>query len=129
MHSCEIMLKDIADSKRINTNIKASSAGSMGASAIPEIHELSTGQLAVKRDPVAYPSRPPIGLQSSVPSHVGEPEQAEPIRGLEAGALPLDIVDASIISALFWPPFQVKANHAQAVGWEPSILIAIVIAR
>ncbi|XP_024541138.1 anaphase-promoting complex subunit 2 isoform X1 [Selaginella moellendorffii] len=58
MHSCEIMLKDLADSKRINSNIKAK----------------------------------------------GKPQETFQ-KGEE---LTLHNVDATVISSLFWPPFQTE---------------------
>ncbi|CAK9234248.1 unnamed protein product [Sphagnum troendelagicum] len=65
MHGCEIMLKDVADSKRINSNIKASAAAA--------------------------------GLNQ------------------RDQQLPLEVLDATIISSLFWPPFQAETLKVPAV--------------
>ncbi|KAL3697240.1 hypothetical protein R1sor_011316 [Riccia sorocarpa] len=83
MHSCEIMLKDIADSKRINSNIKASKSSS----------DPAVSQIRSRLTPSAQLG-PDVGQIG-----IGKIEQE----------LSLDMVDSTIISSLFWPPFQTEA--------------------
>lgn len=82
MHSCEIMLKDVADSKRINANIKASKSS----------NDPLVSQIRSSRLPAPTSQEGGEGYMAN-----GKIEQE----------LTLDVVDSTIISSLFWPPFQV----------------------
>ncbi|KAG6547269.1 hypothetical protein Mapa_011205 [Marchantia paleacea] len=83
MHSCEIMLKDVADSKRINANIKASKS-----SNDPLVSQIRSSR-----------------LPASTSQEGGEGNMAN---GKIEQELTLDVVDSTIISSLFWPPFQTE---------------------
>ena len=67
-HSCEVMLKDVADSKRINANVKRKAPA-------PSTHIAS----------------------SSLSFPLTDPSPASP---------PLEVVDATVVSAHFWPDLQ-----------------------
>ena len=106
MHSCEIMLKDIADSKRINSNIKANTFALGKAQPVASPGSLGSGAPATE-----YPRR----LAAFVARARGVFSQSEQISGspsntsaeLKDKDLALEVLDATIISSLFWPPFQV----------------------
>jgi anaphase-promoting complex subunit 2 len=85
MHSCEIMLKDMADSKRINSNIKLSKANNESASGMLQAQTRASRSLT---------------------GQVGTSGGPEVVKNNEE--LSFDVVDATIISSLFWPPFQVS---------------------
>ncbi|KAJ7530253.1 hypothetical protein O6H91_15G086400 [Diphasiastrum complanatum] len=113
MHGCEIMLKDVADSKRINSNIKASFAASMNS--VPTITAATEPQYnaRVETDVPALPMPDnPAQQVFTSPGEVhalGRHSEADPVLG-EHGAeqLSLEVFDATIVSSLFWPPFQVE---------------------
>lgn len=106
MHGCEIMLKDLADSKRINTNIKAAAA------AEQSLHGLDPVSLA---DDAGYRTPPAtVGLvdshsQASFTQSLGS-RKVEVANVGGDKKLPLDVLEATIISSLFWPPFQVVSS-------------------
>lgn len=110
MHGCEIMLKDMADSKRINTNIKAAVAAELGqhglAVPVTSSDSVSLAGDAGYRTPPAtvglVGSHSQAAFMQSPGSQTGEIASAAGDK-----KLPLDILEATIISSLFWPPFQV----------------------
>jgi hypothetical protein len=110
MHGCEIMLKDLADSKRINTNIKAAVAAELSQHglAVP----VTSSDFASLAGDAGY--RAPPATVDLVDSHSQATVMQNP--GSQYGEvasvggdkkLPLDVLEATIISSLFWPPFQV----------------------
>eukprot|EP00250_Pteridium_aquilinum_P008763 c18193_g1_i1 orf=359-3379(-) len=122
MHSCEIMLKDIADSKRINSNIKANTlATSPMVRPQPQAFPVS---LAAPAAPAVAPSvtstsrnaDPGSRLAAFVARARGVFSQTEQTPGSPSNTneettekdLCLEALNATIISALFWPPFQVE---------------------
>lgn len=110
MHGCEIMLKDLADSKRINTNIKAVAAAKLNQHG-PTVPGTPSGPVTPPSD--AGYSTPPatVGMidshpQATVIQSLGS--QNDEIVSVDGDKkLPLDVLEATIISSLFWPPFQV----------------------
>lgn len=119
MHSCEIMLKDIADSKRINSNIKANTFALGKASAIA-----SPSSIALGTPRTEYPRR----LAAFVARARGVFSQSEQLSGaqlnmsaeLKEKDLSLEVLDATIISSLFWPPFQVYVHCGNQYSYIPS---------
>eukprot|EP00850_Spirogloea_muscicola_P003682 SM000015S01182 [mRNA] locus=s15:212471:219977:- [translate_table: standard] len=168
LRNCEVMLRDVADSKRINANIKQRAAAALStpaAASRPAAVGLSTGRSrgpqlqrpdTVRERPRAHvprlrpqqwaspdggggpvPGSPPA-VQLEQMSPVGTSQAtlaalrarmmvlrdaavrgaaATPPQGLvpqpppqalhqEEDAEPLDVLQATIVSALFWPPFQ-----------------------
>ncbi|CAM6090151.1 unnamed protein product [Calypogeia fissa] len=87
MHGCEIMLKDVADSKRINTNIKVNKANSEAAPGTPQMQTRASRSLSGQ-----------VGTSGGTGTGAEKDDQE----------LSLDVVDATIISSLFWPPFQAE---------------------
>lgn len=124
MHGCEIMLKDVADSKRINTNIKASVAAELS-------QRINANPLATPNGPAptsgsaftggagsdqGFSTPQPMGVSNynvqatsmqGVRPQTGEATTLTLASGDADTKLPLEILDATIISSLFWPPFQV----------------------
>lgn len=122
MHSCEIMLKDIADSKRINSNIKASVSSTSSQSPMPRVqpHTPFAGSVAPVAPSTAPSSRitdPASRIAALVARARGVFSQTEQAAGSSSTPtgdkgekdLSLDILDATIISSLFWPPFQAES--------------------
>ena len=127
MHGCEIMLKDVADSKRINTNIKASVAGELGqrinanppatpAGPAPTSGSTFTGGAGSDQ---GFSSPQSMGVNNfnaqatsmqGVRPQTGEGTTLSAASGGADTKLPLEILDATIISSLFWPPFQVPKS-------------------
>lgn len=118
MHGCEIMLKDLADSKRINTNIKAVAAAKLNQHG-PTVPGTPSGPVTPPSD--AGYSTPPatVGMidshpQATVIQSLGS--QNDEIVSVDGDKkLPLDVLEATIISSLFWPPFQVETLKVPAV--------------
>lgn len=119
MHGCEIMLKDIADSKRINTNIKATVAAELSqhALAVPGTPgpAINSGIGGMGVDPEFTTPPPTVGLvdpfaeetsMKDVRSQTGETDSNSKDK-----KLPLEVLEATIISSLFWPPFQVCTHQ------------------
>ena len=105
MHSCEIMLKDIADSKRINSNIKANTFALGKAQPVASPGSLGSGAPATEypRRLAAFVAR---GVFSQSEQISGSPSNTS--AELKDKDLALEVLDATIISSLFWPPFQVS---------------------
>lgn len=102
MHGCEIMLKDLADSKRINTNIKAAAAAEQSQHGVDPV---SLADDAGYRTPPAT-----VGLTDSSQATFTQSLGSQTSENASVGVdkkLPLDVLEATIISSLFWPPFQV----------------------
>lgn len=121
MHGCEIMLKDLADSKRINTNIKAAVAAELSQHglAVP----VTSSDFASLAGDAGY--RAPPATVDLVDSHSQATVMQSP--GSQYGEvasvggdkkLPLDVLEATIISSLFWPPFQAETLKVPAVVEE-----------
>ena len=83
LHTCEVMLKDIADSKRINANVR----GDAGATT------------PYKRRANRTPGKT---------DNEGEAEAAA-----------LKLVDATVVSSLFWPPF--NAGDGDKLALPPAV--------
>lgn len=124
MHGCEIMLKDLADSKRVNTNIKAAVAAEQSHHGMDPV---SLADNAGYRTPPATVgladssySQPTLtqslGSQNNEMTNVGADKK-----------LPLDVLEATIISSLFWPPFQVVFLCADVRFWVLSHEFTILI--
>jgi hypothetical protein len=122
MHGCEIMLKDVADSKRINSNIKASAA----AAGLNQRAPFPAPALPATTGAVAFlGAAPAIATNNSspvLPLRVTESSWTTAMQGLRPQSvdaaiskgeqqLPLEVLDATIISSLFWPPFQVTPHE------------------
>lgn len=118
MHSCEIMLKDIADSKRINSNIKANKSVASPMVRV-QTPAFPGGSVAPVVPTVASSSRtadPGSRLAAFVARARGVFLQAEQTPGGSSNTigetrekgLSLDVLNATIISSLFWPPFQAE---------------------
>lgn len=110
MHGCEIMLKDLADSKRINTNIKAAVAAELNqhglAVPVTSSDSVSLAGDAGHRTPPATVGLLESHSQATVMQSPG-PQDGEISSVVGDKRLPLDVLEATIISSLFWPPFQV----------------------
>lgn len=115
MHGCEIMLKDIADSKRINTNIKATVAAELSqhALAVPGTPgpAIDSGMGGMSVDPEFTTPPPTVGLVDPFAEETSmqdvKVQTSEAASNSENKKLPLEVLEATIISSLFWPPFQV----------------------
>lgn len=108
MHGCEIMLKDVADSKRINSNIKVSKPGSEPAPATPPPQTRASRSLSGQ-----------AGTSGGAGSGGSGGEQTYQ-------ELSMEVVDATIISSLFWPPFQVKNCSPGSPSNEIIVMISAV---
>ncbi|KAI5060978.1 hypothetical protein GOP47_0023483, partial [Adiantum capillus-veneris] len=119
MHSCEIMLKDIADSKRINSNIKANTVATSPRANKMQLQAFLGSSAAQNTPSVTSISRtadPGSRLAAFVARARGVFSQSEQPPGSSSNAneepvekdLSLEAVNATIISSLFWPPFQVE---------------------
>ena len=86
MQKCEIMLNDLIDSKRTNSNIKTSL--------------LKTSQTGI-------PQMPPVSLQNKAQLYCNYILILFLVPGQEEAEISHDILDATIISSNFWPPIQV----------------------
>ena len=114
MHGCEIMLKDLADSKRINTNIKAAVAADLSQPGLA-IPVTSSDSVSFASD--AGYSTPPATVGLVDPHSQNTFMQSPGSQNVETASvggdkkLPLDVLEATIISSLFWPPFQVVSVY------------------
>jgi len=103
MRGCEIMLKDLADSKRINTNIKAAVAAEQSQHGLDPV---SLADDAGYRTPPATVGLTDSHSQATLTQSPGS-QNGEIANVGGDKKLPLDVLEATIISSLFWPPFQV----------------------
>ncbi|MCO5567286.1 hypothetical protein L7F22_020976 [Adiantum nelumboides] len=119
MHSCEIMLKDIADSKCINSNIKANTEATSPKASKMQLQAFLSSSAAQNTLSVTSTSRtadPGSRLAALVARARGVFSQPEQPPGSSSNTteepvekdFSLEAVDATIISSLFWPPFQVE---------------------
>ncbi|KAH7437518.1 hypothetical protein KP509_05G076000 [Ceratopteris richardii] len=150
MHSCEIMLKDMADSKRINSNIKATttttsqraskvmsqtSSGTSGevnavnrtftSRATDSGSRLAAFFVARARGVFSQADQTSGGFSTTTDGQSRKESFSQAIEtsGRSSSAieetadkeLSLEAVNATIISALFWPPFQVESIKVPSV--------------
>jgi len=103
------MLKDLADSKRINTNIKAAAAAEQSRHGLDPASQADDAGYCTPPATVGLTdSHSPATFTQSLGAQNGE------IANVGVGRkLPLDVLEATIISSLFWPPFQVVSLYLE----------------
>ncbi|XPS91375.1 hypothetical protein M3J09_000793 [Ascochyta lentis] len=93
LQACEVMLRDVLDSRRINASIRAATTSSPSRQAFftPEIHS---------RDPQTPDGRHPRTPQPRHPAH----NSSHPALSTPAAATPAGpSLNAQILSSFFWP--------------------------
>lgn len=99
--------KDLADSKRINTNIKAAAAAEQSRHGLDPVSQADDAGYCTPPATVGLTdSHSPATFTQSLGSQNGEIANV----GVDK-KLPLDVLEATIISSLFWPPFQVVSLY------------------
>lgn len=90
LQACEVMLRDVLDSKRINASIRAASIAPASILQTPDIRNRQPATPEVRQPRTPRPRRPPPPPQPTQPTS-------------SASAAPDTALNAQILSSFFWP--------------------------